>query len=125
MGKVLVRCRMEALFLLALLTRFDLQGMPLSGYLGKDDAPTWMQKELGGMGPVDSGHFVTRSSRACSQEESPFIVPSHRKPQLSLCSGGRGETPQGKVVPRTTEMLGLEMSSPLLLTQILRVAGAS
>lgn len=50
MGKVLVRCRMETLFLLALLTRFDLQGMPLSGYLGKDDAPTWMQEELEGWG---------------------------------------------------------------------------
>lgn len=61
MGKVLVRWRMETLFLLALLTRFDLQGMPL-GTRGKDDAPTWMQEVLGGMGPVDSGHFVTRSS---------------------------------------------------------------
>lgn len=34
MGKVLVRWRMETLFLLALLTRFDLQGMPL-GTQGK------------------------------------------------------------------------------------------
>ena len=39
---------------------------------------------------------------ACSQDDSPFIVPSHRKPQLSLCSGGHGETPQGEVVPRIT-----------------------
>lgn len=30
---------------LALFTRFDFQGMPLSGYLGKDDAPTWMQED--------------------------------------------------------------------------------
>lgn len=45
MGKVLVRWRIETLFLLALFTRFDFQGMPLSGYLGKDDAPTWMQED--------------------------------------------------------------------------------